>query len=63
MYSKKVKLYLKLFGNILNFASVKFHLNLFFLRNAYSNVATNFANIVFIQTNATGLKVKTFSSI
>lgn len=58
-----MKFFIKLYGNVLNFASTKFNLNLFFLRNAFSHVATTFWQMTFIFVNSSTLKIKTLSSI
>lgn len=58
-----MKFFIKLYGNVLNFASTKFKLNLFFLRNAFSQVATTFFQMTFILVSASTLKIKTLSSI
>lgn len=58
-----MKLFIKLYGNVLNFASTKFNLNLFFLRQAFSQVATTFFQMTFIFLNSSTLKIKTLNSI
>lgn len=58
-----MKFFVKLYGNVLNFASTKFNLNLFFLKQAFSHIATTFTTITFIFVNSSILKIKTFSSI
>lgn len=58
-----MKFFVKLYGNVLNFASTKFNLNLFFLKNSFSQVATTFTQMTFIFVNSSTLKIKTFSSI
>ena len=58
-----MKFFVKLYGNVLNFASTKFNLNLFFLRQAFSHVAATFSQMTFIFVNSSTLKIKTFSSI
>lgn len=58
-----MKFFVKLYGNVLNFASTKFSLNLFFLKQAFSHIATTFSQMTFIFINSSTLKIKTLSSI